>query len=219
VGRNIDIVGGVAQAAANAGTAINRRDLRFLDGGGITWSVVDDPANNEVEVSAVAAGGGGSVPAGTMAPFAGTVAPAGWLLCDGSSYTTAGEPTLFAAIGYTWGGAGPNFNVPDMRRRVPVGSGGSGSGVLGNVVGNVGGAEAHALVEAEMPNHNHSHSLWGSVPWGTTFAAPFGGNGLMPTNFSGFTNINAGGSIGYTGGSGPHNNMQPSAVVMWIIKT
>lgn len=38
--------------------------------------------------------------------------PAGWFICDGRDLNTADEPDLFAAIGYTWGGAGAVFNLP-----------------------------------------------------------------------------------------------------------
>jgi len=49
--------------------------------------------------------------------------PAGWLACDGTSYLVAAQPDLFAVIGYTFGGAGPNFNVPDCRNRYVFGVG------------------------------------------------------------------------------------------------
>lgn len=54
--RNLDRVGGVAQAAANAGVLINRKNIRFLDGGGVTWIATDDPGNDEVEITAAASG-------------------------------------------------------------------------------------------------------------------------------------------------------------------
>ena len=57
------------------------------------------------------------LPAGAMIDFAGTSAPAGWLMCDGKSLPTATYPALFAAIGYSFGGSGANFNVPDYRGR------------------------------------------------------------------------------------------------------
>ena len=40
---------------------------------------------------------------------------AGWLLCDGSSYSTTDYPDLFAVIQYTYGGSGDNFNVPNYQ--------------------------------------------------------------------------------------------------------
>lgn len=55
------------------------------------------------------------IPPGTIFPYAGAAAPAGWVLCNGGSYATSAQPALFAAIGYTYGGSGANFNVPDTR--------------------------------------------------------------------------------------------------------
>lgn len=52
---------------------------------------------------------------GIVVPFAGQVAPVGWLLCDGKNYNTAEYPNLFQVIGYTYGGSGLTFKVPDFR--------------------------------------------------------------------------------------------------------
>jgi len=81
--------------------------------------------NSEVSASGTvltANGSGGAsfayaLPPGSLVPYAGNPvsAPSGYLYCDGASYPTASYPALFAAIGYTYGGAGANFNVPDTR--------------------------------------------------------------------------------------------------------
>jgi microcystin-dependent protein len=42
-------------------------------------------------------------------------APLGWLICNGASLSTTTYANLFAVIGYTYGGSGANFNVPDFR--------------------------------------------------------------------------------------------------------
>jgi microcystin-dependent protein len=58
------------------------------------------------------------MPVGTVLPFAGTTAPPGWLLCDGTAYSISGDQKdLFAAIGYTHGSDGTTakFRVPDLR--------------------------------------------------------------------------------------------------------
>lgn len=63
------------------------------------------------------------VPAGTILPFGGATAPAGWLLCDGSAISRTTYSALFAAISTAWG-YGDNsttFNLPDMRGRFPRG--------------------------------------------------------------------------------------------------
>jgi microcystin-dependent protein len=64
-----------------------------------------------------------TIPAGAIIDFGGNVAPTGWLNCDGSSQLTATYPVLFTAIGYTWGGSGANFNVPNLNGRTTVGLG------------------------------------------------------------------------------------------------
>lgn len=62
------------------------------------------------------------VPPGTVWPFAGAVLPAGWLLCDGTGYSRAAYPKLFAAITGLYGVPDVNtFQVPDLRGRMPMG--------------------------------------------------------------------------------------------------
>jgi microcystin-dependent protein len=176
---------------------------------------------------------GGGVPAGTVIDYAGSAAPSGWLECDGTSHTTAGQPTLFAAIGYAWGGSGPNFNVPDLRRRTTVGRGGVGTGTLGNVVGNVGGAETHVLSTPELAAHGHGVNDSGhSHTASTNNSHNVTTDETPPNNFIKMSQANTGGgvlqvnvnsngtgvSIQSTGSNSAHNNVQPSAIVMKIIK-
>ena len=65
---------------------------------------------------------GAENPPGAIIMFGGQLAPAGWLLCDGTAYSPATYPLLFNAIGYLYGGAANSFQVPDFQTRVPVGS-------------------------------------------------------------------------------------------------
>ena len=55
------------------------------------------------------------VPAGTVIFFAANTAPTGYVKANGASLSTTTYATLFAAIGYTFGGSGGSFNVPDLR--------------------------------------------------------------------------------------------------------
>ena len=59
--------------------------------------------------------------------YAGSAAPTGWLLCDGSEVSRVTYPKLFTLIGTTYGeGDGAStFNVPDLRARFPLGYAGS----------------------------------------------------------------------------------------------
>jgi microcystin-dependent protein len=61
-------------------------------------------------------------PAGTILQYAGSSAPSGYLIADGSSLLRATYATLFAIIGTTYGSAdGTHFNIPDLRGRTAVG--------------------------------------------------------------------------------------------------
>lgn len=57
----------------------------------------------------------GLVPPGAVMSFAMSAAPMGWLPCDGAAINRTTYAPLFSAIGYTHGGSGNSFNVPDLR--------------------------------------------------------------------------------------------------------
>lgn len=92
-----------------------------------------------------------SEPAGIIMPFAGTVAPQGYLFCDGSAVSRTTYATLYAVIGDTFGaGDGSStFNVPDLSGRVPLGVSQS------HALGTTGGSETVTLTESELPAHVH----------------------------------------------------------------
>lgn len=105
---------------------------------------------------------------GEVRAFAGTVAPSGWFLCDGSSKSSTTYPALFSAIGTTYGGSGGNFNLPDLRGRAIAGKdnmGGSAagrltaseSGITGTTLGSSGGVETHKLTSAQSGIVAHTH--------------------------------------------------------------
>ena len=55
------------------------------------------------------------VPAGVVIYQAANTAPTGFIKANGASLSTTTYANLFAAIGYTFGGSGSSFNVPDLR--------------------------------------------------------------------------------------------------------
>jgi len=57
---------------------------------------------------------------GLIIPWTTGSVPSGFLECDGASVSTSTYAALFAVIGYTYGGSGANFNLPDLKDRVAV---------------------------------------------------------------------------------------------------
>lgn len=96
-----------------------------------------------------------SAPTGAMLQYAGTTAPSGYLFCDGASISTTTYADLFAVLGYTYGGSGSSFTLPDLRGRIPMGAG-SGAGLTTRTLASTGGAETHALSTGELATHKHS---------------------------------------------------------------
>jgi microcystin-dependent protein len=78
---------------------------------------------------------------GTVLDFAGAVAPAGWLLCDGSSVSRTTYANLFAVIGITHGSGdgSTTFSLPDGRGRVAAGKDNMGGTSAGRLVVNLNG--------------------------------------------------------------------------------
>ena len=153
------------------------------------------------------------LPIGIISPYAGSVAPDGWAICDGSAISRVGYPELFNIIGTTYGsGDGINtFNLPNLKGKVIVGLDGSDADF--DNLGQTGGEKTHTLAINEIPSHSHAYTnnLWaqassfGNINVGATAAA------------NGADIINSVSSP--VGGSQSHNNLQPYLVENYIIKT
>lgn len=90
-------------------------------------------------------------PAGIVFPFAGSTAPQGYLLCDGSAVSRTDYADLFTAIGTTYGAGdgSTTFNVPDLSGRVVIGVSNR------HALGSTGGEATHVLTSSELPAHVH----------------------------------------------------------------
>lgn len=172
----------------------------------------------------------GATPSGVVLPYAGLVVPPGWLLCDGESYSVSDFPELFATIGYTYGGSGDIFAVPNMTGRMPFGT------AANHELGEIGGDETVALVTGEMPKHNHDVTIANGGNHAHTYNMGSGGTG---STMSLFGNVNykpstvtaqsggilAGGvhthtnTVSEVGEGAPHNNMPPYMALNFIIKS
>lgn len=144
-------------------------------------------------------------------------APKGWALCNGQLLPINQNQALFAILGTTYGGDGRvTFALPDLRGRSPVHA--SGSLPLGSRVG----AETHTLSVNELPPHGHGLQGSGDL---ANVTAPAGN--VPAAKGRGGKDIYApGGSppqalspqaIAPTGGSQPHENLQPFLTVNFII--
>lgn len=142
-------------------------------------------------VDGVGAGAGaGGAPVGAIIDYAGSTAPAGWLLCDGSAVNRTTYSDLFSAIGTTYGsGDGSStFNVPDTKGLVTMGYDATNS--YCNVLGKTGGAYTVTLSNSQIP---------------------FG-------NSSGWLGYTSGYGGGQYQGASSHNNVQPYITLNKIIK-
>lgn len=150
-------------------------------------------------------------PAGSVTAFAGATPPAGYLLCNGAAVSRTTYAALFTAISTVWGvGDGSTtFNLPDFRGRALVGVDAALTNLSApfNALGGVGGEKAHTLTVPELPNFTNQATLSGY--FGAVSAGP------LPLALIG------GGTINNTsvGSNVPHNVVQPSAAINWIIRT
>ena len=170
---------------------------------------------------------------GQILMFAGTSAkvPTGWKICDGSALSRTTYSGLYNVIGTTWGSGNGSttFNIPDLRGRAPVGAG-QGTGLTNRTLGDTVGAETVKLTAAQSGLPAHTHTLAGKVAYttdgfaGDQYDSLTGtGNKAVRTETAsdGVHNMSATGAVsgGASAASSAHNNMQPSAVVNYIIFT
>jgi microcystin-dependent protein len=127
--------------------------LRTVDGEGDTnqWQ----PSDSGQLLNGVQGDEGDPESPGTIKKHAGPNTPVGWLRANGQSVSTALYPDLFAEIGYTYGGSGANFAVPDFRRRIARGVGTSQN--LGENEGQVEGERQDGHGSHRDHRHKHHH--------------------------------------------------------------
>lgn len=187
------------------------------------------------------------LPPGMIVAYAADAAPEGWLLCAGQQASRATYARLFAVLSTTWGSGdgSTTFNLPDLRGRVIAGQDdmngtsanrltGLTNGVDGDIFAAAGGLQSTTLTSTELPAHTHTITDPGHThTWlgpearngtavvtngnpSSTFwrdAAQTGSSQTTGSSTTGITGTNS------TGGGAAFNNLQPTLIMNYIIKT
>lgn len=134
------ITGGIINGGA--ALTVNSTELNYVDG--VTSSVQTQIDTN--------------TPTGMISIHSASVAPTGWLLCDGTSHSTTTYANLFSTIGYTFGGSGASFNVPNLKGRIVVGIDAAQTefDTLGEAGGNMTHQHTSSNSGSTSTAHNHA---------------------------------------------------------------
>lgn len=168
-------------------------------------------------LSAVQAHSGTEPFLGCITLVAFNFAPRGWALCNGQLLPINQNQALFSLLGTSFGGNGTtNFALPDLRGRTPVGT--------SNGPGGRGGEDTHTLTVSEIPAHTHSINVATAAVAGRQRLSPanavLGASPNPSATLYGQSSAPvalAPGNIGATGGGQPHNNIQPTLCLNYII--
>jgi microcystin-dependent protein len=181
-------------------------------------------------------------PVGTVKMYAGrrvgsTQPSPYYMFCDGSQILVADFPDLYAVIQRFYTSpllTDPTvFQIPNTAARIVVGKGAQPDATVWpptyftDTLGAAFGVGLHRLIESEMPQHNHDlHDPMHTHDFGYNSTAGPGGSGLATMNMNSVGVLAAGAiraaSTGITiaakGGDQPHDNVQPSLVMNFIIR-
>jgi len=168
---------------------------------------------------------------GEIRLFTGNFAPRNWAFCAGQLMSISQNTALFSILGTTYGGNGQTtFGLPDLRGRVPVGTG-QGPGLSNKTLGEVSGTETVTLLTTQMPAHTHPATVTVNVNNSPgTSATPSGNfiagvqdataNSLTAFASTGGSTLNTGTAtttIGVAGNSQPVPILNPYLGMNYII--
>lgn len=136
---------------------------------------------------------------GCVVAGAWAIAPNGFLMCDGATYSRIDYPRLYEFIDSAFIVDADNFTVPDLRGRVVIAESDT------FIVGASAGEEDHTLSATEMPIHNHGLNTFDGLavaPGELPVKIPM----VLPTD-----------ATANAGSGAAHNNMQPYQVLRYAI--
>ncbi len=183
------------------------------------------------------------LPPGMIVPYAGSSAPSGWLLCDGTGYSRTSFASLFAAISTTYGSSdGSSFKVPDCTGRVIAGLEASATrlttavaGINGATLGAAGASQSGSIAQTHLPSgvslsvaissaqgsHTHGYSSGGSAlaATGSGTITSAGGTAISVTSIANAVLPAMTGTADLGGSGTGFPVVQPTIVLNYIIKT
>jgi hypothetical protein len=99
-----------------------------------------------------------TIPSGVVLPFAYSLvggAPAGWLICDGSFYSTTTYAALYALIGTTYGSGSGTFAVPNLSGLFIRGAGSQTINGIAYTAAAIGTTQ-----QDQFQGHQHLYDRW-----------------------------------------------------------
>ncbi|HUV39841.1 MAG TPA: tail fiber protein, partial [Planctomycetota bacterium] len=163
------------------------------------------------------------LPIAAVIPYAGpsSIIPTNFLLCDGREVSRFTYQNLFNIIGVAYGSptSGSVFKLPNLRGRcaLPLDNmGNQTAGIISDAnartLGGKLGTESHALSVGELPSHTHTYD---DIYYSQGAAgAEIGDDGASDANNQFGSTVE---NTGATGSGTPHNNVQPSMAMNWLI--
>ena len=157
---------------------------------------------------------------GSIQMWSTSTAPTGYLLCNGAGISTTTYAALFAVIGYSFGGSGGTFSLPNYIDRMPIGSGNLyGMGNTGGSADSIVVSHTHTATSTVTdPGHTHTGIVASSLGSG---GAPIVGPTIATETYinPANTGITVATSNSTTGVSGTNANLPPYLGIQFIIKT
>jgi microcystin-dependent protein len=198
-----------------------------------TYTNINMTIDSNGKISSISSGSSPSSDiTGAVISYAGNSVPTGYLKCDGTQYSTTTYAALFAVIGYTYGGTGSLFSMPNLVSKYIQGSATSaGATTSGNFTISNSNIQSTAIAPVASALVSPNISIIQSSPngindWGWLKGKPSGdssvdawfpytSNGTRQTTTlpSAFTT-----TIG-TATPTPITGSVPSVLMMYLIKT
>lgn len=151
--------------------------------------------------------------------------PRSWALCDGQSIPISQNQSLYSLLGTAYGGNNQTaFNLPDLRGRTPVHLGQNNS--YSYTRGQHGGLETVTLSPDQLASHTHTvTAALDNGEFDPSYDGAYFSSGIdgktdeaasVYRSATNLINLNDA-TVSHTGGSQPHNNLQPSLVLSFCM--